>query len=128
MREIAYTRMEKGLQQNRRLLQPLSAVRPIFGTLSVAYAKVMRRRLRFHQSPVKRMTKRLVPVMPSQQQAPMRMGFPLDFTSLMMLVFKPMAAMATTIRNLINSFTGEKKLEKTPRLTAMVVMTEAAIK
>ena len=40
----------------------------------------------------------------------------------------PMAAMASTIRNLLSSFMGLNTRSATPRLTQMVVMTEAATK
>ena len=43
---------------------------------------------------------RLAQVMPAQQQAPMKMGLPPDFTSLTMSVLRPMAAMARMMKNL----------------------------
>ena len=48
--------------------------------------------------------------------------------SLMIFEFKPIAAMARTIKNLLNSLTGRKKLGETPKLVAMVVIIEAAKK
>lgn len=42
-------------------------------------------------------------VIPIQQQAPRRIGFPPDLMSLTTLLFRPMAAIAMIIRNLDNS-------------------------
>lgn len=72
--------------------------------------------------------KRLTAVIPTQRQAPSTMGLPPVFTSLMMLLFKPMAAMAITIKNLLNSLTGAKTAAGTCRRRATVVITDAAIK
>ena len=49
---------------------------------------------------------RLTPAIPIQQQSPIKIGFPPVFTSLMMLVFRPIAAIAMTIKNLLISFKG----------------------
>ena len=44
---------------------------------------------------------RLTPVIPTQQQNPMRIGFPPDLISFTISVFKPIAVMASTIKNLL---------------------------
>lgn len=63
--------------------------------------------------------------MPSQQQNPVKIGFPPVFISFMIFVFMPMAAIAMTIRNLLSSLSGS--------VTAvgswnMVVTTDASTK
>lgn len=71
---------------------------------------------------------RLTPVMPTQQQSPIRIGFPPVLTNFTMSVFNPMAAIAIMMKNLLNSLNGEKTEAGTPAATATVVMTEAATK
>ena len=66
--------------------------------------------------------------MPTQQQKPMRMGLPPVFMSLTMLVLRPMAHMDRTMKNLLRVFKGLKASMATPRLSAMVVITEANTK
>ena len=50
---------------------------------------------------------RLTAVMPAQQQAPMKIGFPPVFMSFTRLVLRPMAAMASTMKNLLSSLMGD---------------------
>ena len=50
------------------------------------------------------------------------------FPSFTMLVLRPMAAMASTMKNLESSLIGAKKSAGTPIEAAMVVMMEAAMK
>ena len=66
--------------------------------------------------------------MPAQQLAPIRMGLPPVFTSFTMSVFRPMADIAITIKNLLSCLKGENTPEETPRLTATVVIRDAPIK
>ena len=66
--------------------------------------------------------------MPTQQQKPIRIGFPPDFTSLMILVLRPIAAIAITIKNLLIVLKGENALSGTPNDVAIVVISEAAMK
>ena len=47
---------------------------------------------------------RLTADMPIQQQNPIKIGFPPDFTSLTMLVFRPITAIAIMIKNLLKPF------------------------
>ena len=49
---------------------------------------------------------RLTREIPTQQQNPVKMGFPPVLTSLMIFVFSPIAAIAMTMRNLLSSFSG----------------------
>ena len=84
--------------------------------------------LRFYQRPIRCCINRLTPVMPVQQQKPITMGFPPVLTSLTISVFKPMALMASTMKNLLSSLTGVNTPASMPAETATVVMTEAAIK
>ena len=71
---------------------------------------------------------RLTPVIPAQQQAPMKIGFPPVFISFTTLVFSPMAPIAMTMKNLLRVFSGLKIPAGTPRLTAAVVIIEAPTK
>ena len=80
----------------------------------------------FHQSPITCCMSRLTPVMPAQQQSPIKIGLPPVLTSLTMLVFSPMAAIATTMKNLLSSLSGSKKLSGKPNWTAIVVTIDAA--
>ena len=58
----------------------------------------------------------------------MSIGFLPLRTSLTILVFRPMAAIAIIMKNLLKSLNGVKNSDGTPALTAMVVITEAATK
>ena len=58
----------------------------------------------------------------------MIIGLPPFFISLTISVFKPIAAIAITIKNLLNSLNDAKKLVGTPHPTAIVVITEAPMK
>ena len=71
---------------------------------------------------------RLTPVIPIQQQRPIRIGFPPVLINLIILEFRPIAAMARMIKNLLSSFNGKKTFIDTPMFTAIVVITDAAIK
>ena len=53
--------------------------------------------------------RRLVPVMPTQQQAPKARGAPPVLMSLTISVFSPMAAMASTMKNLLSVLMGERR-------------------
>lgn len=66
--------------------------------------------------------------MPIQQQSPIISGLPPVLISLTISVLRPMAAMASTMKNLDSSFIGANTSGETPADTATVVMTEAAIK
>lgn len=59
--------------------------------------------------------KRLTAVMPAQQQAPSRRGFPPVFISLTMLLPRPMAAIAMLMKNLLSSFSGANKEAEIPK-------------
>ena len=59
-----------------------------------------------YQIPMTCCISRLTTVMLAQQQAPKSSGFPPLFTSLMRLLFKPMAAIAMIIKNLLSSLSG----------------------
>ena len=82
----------------------------------------------FYQIPRMCCITRLTPDMPSQQQKPINIGFAPDLISFTILVFKPIAAIAIMMKNLLSSLSGEKKLFGTPRETETVVITEARTK
>lgn len=63
-----------------------------------------------------------------QQQKPMKIGFPPDFTNFIILVFRPIAAIAITIKNLDNVLKGVKTAASTPFIVHTVVMMEASTK
>ena len=65
--------------------------------------------------------------MPTQQQAPRKIGFPPSFTSFTTLLPRPMADIANTMKNLLNSFKGTKTEAGTLSCSAIVVITEATI-
>ena len=67
-------------------------------------------------------------MIPIQQQNPIILGFPPVFISLTMSVFRPIAAIASTMKNLLSSLIGENTPALTPRDSAIVVMMEAATK
>lgn len=71
---------------------------------------------------------RLTVVIPIQQLAPIRIGLPPVFTNFTISVFNPMAAIAMTMKNLLNSLKGLKKDVGIPKFTATVVIMDAAIK
>lgn len=71
---------------------------------------------------------RLTAVMPAQHTAPKAIGLPPDFTSSTRLLFRPMAAMAMVMKNLLSSFSGAKTSAETPAIPARVVITEAITK
>lgn len=62
----------------------------------------------FYHIPITCCIKRLTTVIPIQQQPPSKIGFPPDLISLIMLLFKPIAAMAIIIKNLLSSLSGLK--------------------
>lgn len=66
--------------------------------------------------------------MPIQQQAPIIIGLPPVFTNFTILVFSPIAAIASTMKNLLNSFIGVKKDGETPKFKEIVVIMDAIIK
>ena len=68
---------------------------------------------------------RLTQVMPSQQQAPMKMSLPPVLISLIRSVFRPIAAIAQMMKNLDSSLKGWKTAASTPDKVAIVVMMEA---
>lgn len=68
---------------------------------------------------------RLTQVMPSQQQAPMKMGLPPVLISLIRSVFRPIAAIAQMMKNLDSSLKGWKTAASIPDKVAIVVMMEA---
>lgn len=68
---------------------------------------------------------RLTQVMPSQQQAPMKMDLPPVLISLIRSVFRPMAAIAQMMKNLDSSLKGWKTAASTPDKVEIVVMMEA---
>jgi hypothetical protein len=78
--------------------------------------------------PRKYCIERLTIVIPNQQHNPIMTGFPPLFTSFIMSVFRPMAAIARIIKNLLSSLKGVNIEEDTPELVAMVVIKEAKIK
>lgn len=73
-------------------------------------------------------TKRLTPVIPFQQQNPIINGFPPVLISFTTFEFNPMADIASTIKNLLNSLKGINADIGTPKFVATVVITEANIK
>ena len=81
-----------------------------------------------HQSPKTCCIRRLVPVIPAQQQAPMARGRPPVLMSLTMSVLSPMAAIERTMKNLLRVLMGENTEASTPKWMATVVMREAAMK
>lgn len=71
---------------------------------------------------------RLTREMLIQQQRPISIGFPPDFTSFTILVLSPIADIAMTIKNFESSLKGEKKELSTPREVQTVVIIEASTK
>ena len=66
--------------------------------------------------------------MPSQQQAPIKSGFPPVLTNVIISLLSPTAAIAITIRNLLSVFNGVNTDALIPNLSAIVVISDAAIK
>ena len=66
--------------------------------------------------------------MPSQQQDPIKSGFPPVFTNVIISLLSPTAAIAITIRNLLSVFSGVNTDALIPNLSAIVVISDAAIK
>lgn len=87
---------------------------PCFGIHKICY-----------QIPSRCCIKRLTTEMPPQQQKPSRMGLAPVRISLMMLVFRPMAAIAMIIRNLLKFLRGSVTA---PGRLKTVVTTEASTK
>ena len=71
---------------------------------------------------------KLTMVMLIQQTKPSNNGFPPVLTSFTILVFKPIAAIAITMKNLLSSFIGLNIDSEKPICTAKVVIMDAAIK
>ena len=71
---------------------------------------------------------RLTTVITPQQQPPSSIGFPPDLISLTTLLFRPIAAMAIMIKNLLSSLRGLKISEGTPIPKQSVVIIEARTK
>lgn len=59
-----------------------------------------------HQIPSARCIRRLTPAMPIQQQSPNTIGLPPVLTNVTIFVFRPMAAIAMMIKNLLSSLSG----------------------
>ena len=78
--------------------------------------------------PSTRCISRLTQAMLTQQQRPTKMGFMPLFTSLTMLVFRPIAAIAMTIKNLLSVLNGTNTLAGTPAAVQTVLMTDASTK
>ena len=71
---------------------------------------------------------RLTAVMPTQQLKPNNKGLPPVLINLIISVFRPIALMASTMKNLLSSLIGLKTLSEKPTFTATVVITEAKTK
>ena len=67
-------------------------------------------------------------VIPIQQEAPRRSGFPPDFINFITLLFRPMAAMAIMMKNLDSSFSGANTSALIPILIHAVVIIAAMMK
>lgn len=81
-----------------------------------------------YQIPMTFCMPRLTAAMDTQQHRPMKMGLPPVRTSFTMSVFRPMAAIAIMMKNLLSSLNGENTLPGTPRAVEMVVISEASTK
>ena len=71
---------------------------------------------------------RLTSVIPAQQAAPMTIGFPPVRISFTMSLFKPIAAIAMTMKNFDRFLSGTNTSVLTPACTQTVVITEAKTK
>lgn len=71
---------------------------------------------------------KLTRVIPTQQDNPIKIGFPPVLTRFTIFVFKPIAAMAIIIKNLDKSFNGVKTSIGTPKAVAIVVISDAPTK
>ena len=67
-------------------------------------------------------------VIPIQQEAPRRSGFPPDFINFITLLFRPIAAMAIMMKNLDSSFSGANISALIPILIHAVVIIAAMMK
>ena len=67
-------------------------------------------------------------VIPIQQEAPRRSGFPPDFINFITLLFRPMAAIAIMMKNLDSSFSGANTSALIPILIHAVVIIAAMMK
>ena len=65
---------------------------------------------------------RLTAVIAAQQPKPSAMDFPPFFTILTMSVFRPMAVMAMTMKNLLSVLSGTNTDALTPRVVQIVVI------
>ena len=83
---------------------------------------------RRYQIPSTRCIARLTHAMPTQQHSPIRIGLPPVRTSLTILVFRPIAAIAMTIKNLDSALNGEKAAAGMPAAVQTVVTTDASTK
>lgn len=83
---------------------------------------------RYYQMPRIYCITRLTAVIASQQHRPMQIGRPPVLISWMRLVLRPMAAIASTMKNLLSSLTGLNTSALTPWEMATVVIMEAPIK
>ena len=63
-----------------------------------------------------------------EQEKPRSRGLPPVFTNFTISVFKPIAAIAIMIKNLLKFLSGVKKDALTPKLSAIVVIIEAKMK
>lgn len=71
---------------------------------------------------------KLIQAIHIQQIKPKIIGLPPFLINLITFVFKPIATIARTIKNLLNSLKGVKKSAETPILIATVVIIEANTK
>ena len=71
---------------------------------------------------------KLIQAIHIQQIKPKIIGLPPFLINLITFVFKPIATIARTIKNLLNSLNGVKNSAEMPAEMETVVMTEAAIK
>lgn len=84
--------------------------------------------VKYYQIPKMCCNNRLTKVMAIQQLAPRINGFPPVFTSFTISLFRPIASIAITIKNLLISFNGTNMLGSAPKIVAIVVMMDAIMK
>ena len=82
----------------------------------------------YYISPRRFCSIRLTQVMPAQHEAPIIMGLPPVFISLTILLFRPIAAIARVIMNLLSSLSGSNAEDGTPLFIHIVVTNAAPIK
>lgn len=70
---------------------------------------------------------KLTTVIAIQQVAPSNIGFPPFLIILMILLFKPIAAIAIIMKNLLSSFKGINKSGLTPNLILIVVIIDGSV-